>query len=345
MAERRFILAFQMAPGDVSMLTALVRDLKLTYGERYLVDVRTNFPDLWRNNPYLTPLREGEPGVEYLSLQSDAYIEALKRAHSGERIHFIRAFHMTFERRTGIRVPLLHPRPDYHLTEEERTQPFIRGRYWVVVPGGKLDATTKIWSQRRWQDLVDRLRRWGLRFVQEGATKKFCVHPPLQNVLSVVGMTSIRDLMRNVYHAEGVICGITFPMHLAAGLEKPCVVVAGGREEPWWEAYDNTYPGAFGPTASPVRVPHRYLHTLGRLPCCARNGCWAARVVPIADNRAKYNNNLCKRPVHDEGGQILPECLRMISVDHVVAAVMSYYEDATLPPPCRDARTHLPTST
>src|SRR3954466_2851260 len=53
MPEKKFIFDFHRAPGDVLMLTALVRDLKLTYGDRYLVDTTAKYPGLWYNNPYL----------------------------------------------------------------------------------------------------------------------------------------------------------------------------------------------------------------------------------------------------------------------------------------------------
>ena len=51
--------------------------------------------------------------------------------------------------------------------------------------------------------------------------------------------------MRLTYHAQGMLCPVTALMHLAAAAEmkggwpknRPCVVVAGGREPMQWEAY------------------------------------------------------------------------------------------------------------
>lgn len=341
---RKFIIEFAMAPGDVLMLTALVRDLVLTYGSEYQVDVRTNVPALWKDNPYLTPLFDDDPAVEKLNWRDTAYHSALDRSQAGERIHFARAFHHEFARSTGIHVPCLFPGGDLHLTEEEKSRPLVEGRYWIVVPGGKTDMTTKFWVQAGYQMVVDRLRPWGLRFVQEGATKKFCVHPPLKNVLNLVGMTGMRDLIRNVYHAEGVICGITFPMHLAAVFQKPCVVIAGGRETPSWEEYSDDY-DAFGPQCPPVAVPHRFLHTVGRLDCCRELGCGLRRVVALDTGDrardAKYNEKLCLKPV-TAGRQLVPACMSVITPDHVVEAVMSYYEQGVLPPPM--SSTPLPES-
>ena len=331
MAERRFFLQFHMAPGDVSMLTALVRDLKLTYGDRYAVNVGTNFPAIWRHNPHLDRnITPDAKGVEVIKMKYG--IQDQKR----NRRHFITDFFRYFHEKTRIRVPLLKPRPDFHFSEEEKESPIISGRYWIIVPGGKTDITIKFWGQERYQQVVNRLRLYGLRFVQEGATKKLCIHPPLDNVLNMVGLTSVRDLMVNILHAEGVICGVTFQMHAAAACEKPCVVIGGGREEPWWEEYSNSW-SAFGPDCEPVRIPHRYLHTLGLIDCGAANGhgkhgCWKQRVVKLND-RAKHDRSLCEKPVLAENSQMLPKCMDMITVDHVLEAVMSYYEEGYLPPP------------
>lgn len=338
MAERKFILQFKMAPGDVLMLTALVRDIKLQYGDRYEVDVRTNFgPHFkkglrdsegghWRHNPHITKLDEKDPGVTWVKM---AYSVDTPGKH---RRHFVTEFHEDFYRKTKIKVVPQFPHGDLHLSDKEKSEPPISGRYWVVVPGGKTDITTKWWSQTRYQEVVDRLRGYGLQFVQEGAVKRLCMHPPLERVLNVVGLTSIRDMIVNIYHAEGVICGITFPMHVAAALKRPCVVMAGGREEPWWESYDRVYNNAFGTSCSPVLVPHKYLHTFGQLRCCQHKGCWKQRVHKLND-RSRHDNSLCEKPVPAEAGQVVPECLDLINTDMVIEAVMSYYEDGFLPPP------------
>ena len=317
------------------MLTSLVRDLKLTYGDRYAVDVRTNFPAIWRHNPYITKMGRKDKGVEYYRL---SYIDSLKAAHRGDNYHFCTAFHREFERRTKIHVPCHEPKPDFHFSDYEKENPLINGRYWVIVPGGKADMTTKYWSVIRYQEVVDRLRDWGLRFVQEGATKRLCQHPPLKNVFNVISKTSVRDLMVNILHAEGVICAITFQMHIAAAVDKPCVVIAGGREEPWFEAYVDDYQ-AFGPECAKVKVPHRYLHTVGQLGCCKKNGCWRRRVVALHDGARDQGGQLMDLSLcHDvkmlglEPGP-LPHCMDKIKPDHVIEAVMSYYEDGTLLPP------------
>jgi hypothetical protein len=317
----------------MTMVTALVRDLKLTYGDRYAIDVQQKFPAVWRNNPHLTPLNRRDPQVRTIYLD---YRSSLKLPQEGKLVHYVSAFHRIFEAETKIHVPLLFPKPDLHLSEEEKSTPLISGRYWIVVPGGKLDMTNKWWPTEYWEEVIQKLRPWGLRFVQEGAAKKLHEHAPVHNVLNMVGLTGQRDLMRNVYHAEGVICGVSFPMHLAGAFDRPCVVIAGGREEPWWEAYCNDF-RAFGPQCAPVKMPHQFLHTLGQLPCCEHKGCWRRRVVPLGDDRPKYDEDLCYRPLL-EFTPPRPTCMEMIKPGHVMNAVMRYYEEKFLPPPLAHAQ-------
>ncbi len=330
MAGTKFLIEFTcpMAPGDVLTVTALVRDFKLAY-PHCEIDVKSPFMDsIWRHNPYLTTLSARDPAVRIVPY---VYLEEMKQSQSGTRLHYVTAPHRAFQRLTGVRVPCRFPKGDLHLTDEEKARPRISGRYWIVVPGGKTDITCKIWPKEKWQSLVDQLRPWGLRFAQEGCLKPMHMHPPLQNALNLVGLTTQRDLMVNIYHAEGVICGVTYQMHLAAALDKPCVVIAGGREEAHWEHYHNG--GNFGPDCAPVKVPHRFLHTIGSLPCCKVHGCWMRRVVPLRDNRPMYDKDLCHQPVRQPDREPVPQCLAMIEPSHVAEAVMSYYTDGTLPPP------------
>ncbi len=65
---RRLILKSFQSPGDVLMLTAAVRDLHAAYPRLFETDVRSSADDLWRHNPFLTPLREVDPGVEVLDM-------------------------------------------------------------------------------------------------------------------------------------------------------------------------------------------------------------------------------------------------------------------------------------
>jgi hypothetical protein len=319
------VVTLHRAPGDTLVLTGLLRDLQVAHPGRYRVWADVNHPELLRHNPWVFaahPRRRKWPdGFAVVSADYGRGIAQQKH----ETVHFLTWFHREFARRTGVTVPITRPEPCIYLSPEEYALRPIDSRYWVIVAGGKSDATVKIWSQAAFRRTVGMLRGLGLGVVQCGAAGH--IHFDLDGTLNLVGRTSLRDFLRLIYHADGVICGVTLAMHAAAALARPCVVIAGGREAWWWEAYDRRNAGLGGEeVARLLPTPHRYLHTIGLLPCCRRHGCWRNKV--IATGR---DTSICYRPVHGESGP-LPECLDMITPEHVVAAAMSYYEDHSLPP-------------
>lgn len=317
----RLILMHNRAPGDIVAMTALVRDLQLAHPGRYEVDVQTSHKSLWENNPYITPLA-GQPGVRKLKLDYSKGISEQKYS----TIHFMPYFHHAFSRATCVQVPLQQPYPDLHLSQQERTQRPVAARYWVILAGGKSDFTIKVWHGKAWQTVVDQLRAAGLAVVQLGTAGPGDWHLPLDGTLNLVGRTNLRNMLQLIYHADGVICGVTAAMHMASALHRPCVVIAGGREAWWWEAYVHENTGLGGAeVAKKHPMPHRFLHTIGQLSCCSHYGCWKNKVVKI-----NKDNLVCTQPILGE--QPIATCMQMITPAHVMEAVMSYYTDKSLPP-------------
>lgn len=335
MARTPLVLKQRLALGDTVLLTALVRDIHRAYPGRFDVSVVSDWTQLWVNNPHVVPVAQ-KPAASPTVVDVE-YRRGITEAGRGRPVHMLAWYHEDFRMKTGMDVPVTFPGGDIHLTEAE-SAPFVKGRYWLVFSGGKLDMTAKWWSAKRYQQVVDTLAACGVRCVQVGADHQTHVHLPLANTVNLVGCTeNVRDLFGLIKHADGVICGVTGAMHLAAAFERPCVVVAGGREEPWWEAYTDAY-AAFGPRCPPVKVPHRFLHTLGQIHCCQVKGCWRSRTVPIEpkDHTPARQRAMCVEPVRAAGEPPLPLCMDMITVDHVVEAALSYYADGTLPPLCRE---------
>lgn len=339
-APRRLILIHKRAPGDTAVMTALPRDIHAAYPGQFEIGVDTNCMSIWDQNPHIVPVKklEAKGKVERLKLTYGKGI----RDQNFETIHFLAYFHKDFEVQARVKVPLTLPYPDLHLSNEEKSVSLVKKRYWAFLSGGKNDFTAKVWSSAYWQETVDQLNALGIPCVQIGGTDKGHWHPEVKNVLNLVGKTSLRDMMRVIYHADGVICGITSAMHFAAGLQKPCVVLAGGREAWWWEAYVRENSGLGGAAvAAKLAYPHRYLHTIGLLDCCQRHGCWKNKVIKTQDD-----TSACTYPII-KPGQSVPKCLDMITPHHVVEAVMSYYEDKSLPPIKADAEVvrYLPGAT
>jgi ADP-heptose:LPS heptosyltransferase len=331
---QRITIRHKWALGDTILLTGLVRDLHRTYPEKYQIQVDTHFTNVWWNNPYVTRF---EPGTQTLKVEV-SWGEAIKSnsyaQYGNTKVmkHILAWYHYDFWKKTGIEVPVTDPKPDLHLTDEEKEKR-ISGRYWVILSGGKLDLTTKHWHAHRAQEVVDALAEKGIPCVQVGAVHSNHIHPPLKNCTNLLGKTeNVRDLWNIIMHADGVICGVTGAMHIAAAFDKPCVVYAGGREEPWFEAYVNQY-NAFGDTAKPVRVEHKFLHTIGQLICCDKQGCWKKRTIPLdPQDLTGKSYTLCRQPVRPETTHPVPRCQDLISSEQVISAVMSYYQDGTIPP-------------
>ena len=305
------ILSNFLSPGDIVMLTAAVRDLHLTYPNQFLTDVRTPCPAIWENNPYITPLREDD-AVEIVN----CHYPLIHRSNHAP-YHFIHGFIEYLNERLDLHIRPTLFRGDIHISPLEKTwfsqveemvgwpQPF-----WIIVAGGKRDYTIKWWDRRRFQRVVDHFRG-RILFVQVGEAGH--EHPPLQNVIDLRGKTDLRQLIRLVYHAQGVLCPVTLLMHLAAAVEcrpdapknRPCVVVAGGREPPHWEAYPH----------------HQFLHRAGALACCDDGGCWKSRVFPLGDGDENDDPERCCVDVVGD----LPRCMDLITAGDVIRAIEIYF--------------------
>jgi ADP-heptose:LPS heptosyltransferase len=318
MQPRRLVLRNFQSPGDIVMLTAAVRDLHLNYPGQFLTDTRTSCPALWENNPYITPLNEDDPDVETL----DCEYPLIHQSNTAP-FHFLHGFIEFLNQRLKLHIRPTLFRGDIHLWPAERTLPSqvadaLGGPtpFWIVVAGGKRDFTTKWWDPERFQGVIDHFRN-RIHFVQAGQSAH--EHPPLRNVIDLRGKTDLRQLIRLVYHAQGVLCGVTLLMHLAAAVEvrpgmpknRPCVVIAGGREPPHWEAYPH----------------HQFIHRVGALRCCDNGGCWKSRVVPLGDGDEKDRpEQLCADVVGN-----LPRCMDLITASDVIRAIEIYFDGRAIP--------------
>jgi len=314
---RKLILRNFQSPGDILMLTAAVRDLHRCCPGAFLTDVRTSCPALWEHNPHLTPLSEDDPAVEIIDL---AYGLIHRSNHAP--YHFIHGFIEDINRQMGLQIRPTEFRGDIHISEREHhwfSQVEGRARdnppFWLVTAGGKYDFTAKWWDHARYQRVVDHFRG-RIEFVQVGDRNHN--HPPLQGVVDLRGETTLRQLVRLMYHAQGALSPVSFLMHLSAAVpvrpgmpqNRPCVVVAGGREPVHWEAYPH----------------HQFIHTAGALLCCDNGGCWKSRVVPLGDGDEKDRpENLCL----DVVGR-LPRCLHMITAEEVIRRIELYFEGGSI---------------
>ena len=316
---RRLILRSFQSPGDVVMLTAAVRDLHAACPGQFLTDVRTSADGLWLHNPHITRLEERESGVHVLDMHYPLIHQSNQRPY-----HFLHGYPQFLEEQLGVRVPVTRFHGDVYMAEDEKRQPLpaewgLPEQYWIVVAGGKYDFTAKWWDPASYQAVVDHFRD-KIHFVQCGEAGHW--HQPLHGVANLVGRTNLREFIRLMYRADGVLCPVTFAMHLAAAVEskcgqrgtRPCVVVAGGREPAHWEAYPN----------------HQFLSTNGALSCCLHGGCWKSRCQLVGDGDRKDGNELCEQPVQIAPDLRIPRCMHMITPADVIRRIELYYEGGAL---------------
>lgn len=310
---RKLLLHCNLSLGDIVMLTAAVRDLHVCYPGEFLTDVETPFPALWENNPYITPFEKTDSSVERIK----CLYPLIDRSNEAP-YHCLHGFIEFLNDDLGLSIKPTAFKGDIHLSGLEKTWASqvheLTGAdtpFWIVAAGGKYDVSIKWWESKRYQEVVDRFRG-KIAFVQIGNEGDH--HPKLYNTVDLRGKTDVRQLIRLVYHAQGVLCSVTGVMHLCAAIEtrreraasRPCVVVAGGREPAYWEAYPD----------------HQFIHTNGALPCCIQSGCWKDRTFRLndGDHRDK-KRHLCVEVVNG-----LPHCMSLITPARVADRISFYFE-------------------
>lgn len=317
---RQLVLRTFQSPGDVLMLTAAVRDLHAAHPKRFVTDVRTSAPALWEQNPYISRLPDSGADIQTVEMHYPLVHQSNQRPY-----HFLHGYVQFLEEQLKLQIPLTRFQGDIHLSPEERAARCpgaghgVPERFWIVIAGGKYDFTAKWWNPDSYQKVVDHFRN-KITFVQCGEAGHW--HPPLERVVNLVGKTNQREFVRLMYHADGVLCPVTFAMHLAAAVptkpdrprQRACVVVAGGREPAHWEAYSH----------------HQFLSTLGMFSCCEEGGCWKSRCQVVGDGDDKDRRNLCERPVQVRPDLRIPQCMEVITPADVIRKIEMYYSGGLL---------------
>jgi len=305
------------SPGDIVTFTAAIRDLAVTYPNKYDIKVTTRCPQLLQNNPYITNTTVAPKNNTVIDINYAPHIP--RRANAPK--HFVTVYHKMLEQKLGIPIPVLKPHGDLYLDPYMQENRPIDDKYWVVFCGSKIDWPTKIWPASKWQVVIDKLAEHGISTVQSGhTTNEQHIQPKLNTSLNLVGWGGLTEMMWLIYHSEGVMGYISAPMHIAACFNKPCVVLAGGKEPVAWEAYTNdNLATKFGTQCTPLDVEHRYLHTFGQLPCCScKNVCWARVLEKDAKSR-----KICSNIITEHGYKVAA-CMNLITPEMVVDAVLSY---------------------
>lgn len=280
------------APGDLLMLTVAIRDLHKMYPGLIQTDVLSCYPEVFFNNPYIT-YHPKDGSVPIVDLKYDKARDKL--APLG--YHFSSVFIYIINELYDLKVMKTSMRPDIHLIENEKSDLIlkrlrIKKPYWLINSGVKNDIPIKGYPPAKWDKVVNTLVDEGLNLYQVGS--HFDIHPTHNMIRSLVGKTeNLRDYFSLVYHSAGCINHVSMQMHVAAAFHKPCVVIAGGREDCRWETYPD----------------HRFLNTIGHLDCCHERGCWFSKIED------------CKRPWRNTP---YATCISMIKPEAIIQQVLDY---------------------
>ena len=321
----KLILINRLAPGDILVMTNALRDLHLAFPGKYQTEVRSPCNAIFENNPYFTKLdydegeytrgeqelHKGDKNGSSFVIKGDILCIDMHypMIHtSGEAgWHFGYGHRDFLESVLRVKIPQTSIRPEIYLSQAEHDwiSPVIQstgydGPYWAINAGSKGDYTLKQYPY--YQEVVD-LLKGKVQFVQIGVQGHN--HIPLKGVINMVGETrSERKLFRLINQSLGVLSCVSFPMHIAAAFNKPCVVVAGGREGTRWELYPN----------------QQFLYVNGCLPCAPYDGCWKSKLEDCTN----------KFKVSPEDEKETPRCMTMIKPQDIVRSIERYYEGGIL---------------
>ena len=321
--KRKVLFKNFQSPGDLVMLSSSIRDLKLSHPD-IEIGLDCSCKEIFENSHYIVPfgsMKKGDPGVEFYK----AEYPLIHESNEGQ-YHFIHGFRKWMEDTLDLKIRATKFKGDIHLSDEERgwmsqiDEMGISDKFWIIVNGGKTDYSCK-WPNPLIMQEVVKYFKGKITFVQIGENGKNHFHPPLKNVINLVGKTDLRQLIRLVYNSIGVLSPVTLAMHLAQAVEskhglhtRPCVVLGGCREGVVWEKYSD----------------HQYLHRLIKS-CAPYSGCWRSRATQINDGDEKDKKDLCDYPIeidypYKEGKLKIARCINMITPHDIIRAVETYYE-------------------
>jgi len=279
------------------VLTHAVGDLKRAYPD-YLIDIRSPCPEIWENNPHLTKLKDNDPEVEKIDVQYELIHESGWRG-----LHFEEAFRIDLEQKLGVSIKTTGILPEIYLSEDEKH--WInhvevafgwKGPFWLLNAGCKPDNELK--QYHRWVEVAQLFNDYfkgRVKLIQIG--HKDHNHESIEGALSLVGQTDLRQLIRLMYWADGVMTPISFPFVLAAAFDKPGVIVAGGKEGIRWQTYETS----------------RYLTTIGQTECSRYSGCWRGGTYGKCIEQVDFK------------GKKVPKCFNLIEPYMIVDEVIKYY--------------------
>lgn len=290
--KKEVIFELNMAPGDSLVFTSVLRDLYLNYPNTYSVDVHNYYPEIFKNNPYITKLKKEENTHCYRKIKHSDVI-----FNRNNWKHYSEIFNLIVSETLGITIQQNSIYPELYLDEKEKSENIlkklnVKKPFWILNSSFKIDMPLKSWIPYKWKELSYELLKRGLNIYQCGTNTD--IFEELPNIQSLIGKTeNIRDFISLCYHSSGIVTHTSFLVHIAAVFRKPCIVINGAREYPTYSCY---------PTQQVIHTNNVHCHL-------SIDGCF------------KKQRNECINMV---GSPPYPLCMSMISINEVILNVMKY---------------------
>lgn len=233
---RHLVHFYGHTPGDDLMCTVVLREMRKR-GRRG-VWMMTRFPGLFEGNPDVDAVvpfdGRYERMVSWLGGR-DWYAHYGGHDHAADRSpkpprHIIALMCEA----CGISGPVTL-RPYLHLSDAEREAGRLAPRQIALHSSGASAYSAmknKEWFADRLQAVV---RALGAEYtlVQLGAAGD----PPLEGCVDLRGKTSIRQSAAVLANSTVFLGQVGFLMHLTRAVDRPAVIIYGGREMPWQSGY------------------------------------------------------------------------------------------------------------
>lgn len=225
--------------GDELMLTAVAAEARKTGRP---LSILTDRPEVWEGNT--------DPAQVVTNVQRWLRV-FLRQRIATDIVHlaYTNGTHRHIGEQIGLNIGVELPsgwRPVYR----PRGKSYV-SRGAIVVQnscrGAQFSAYTKEWSFDRWNELAQGLAKEGHRLMQVGTP----MDPLISGAQDLRGQTSLADMTAILEQARLFIGLESGPMHIAAAVGTPSVIIYGGRTRPWetgypwhWHVADTTIPCA-----------------------------------------------------------------------------------------------------
>jgi ADP-heptose:LPS heptosyltransferase len=216
------------ALGDVLMATPALRRVK-ELNPKCRIFFYTHFTDLVRGLPFIDEVRpvDQAPTGRCIFLRYEKLVPV--RRHIAEIFGDILGIDVRDHWPSCIVDLSLRD----HYVHDWRDRP----RPWIALNRLAGPWTpNKTWPEPHWEELISRLGRWS-SVIETGTEIPRAQSRDPQRYLDLLGQLSLGKLSAVLAAADLHVGPISGPVHLAAALRTPAVVIYGGYEEPFCSSY------------------------------------------------------------------------------------------------------------